>query len=241
MASPTVNYYTAVRAALLRYGLFSTYLVPGKAFFFRGYLPEYPSGPRTCIPSNSTQTPFFAAFFVVPPPRCCSAADRIKGEAVALCSLGALPWMLRHAGALRPAFPCARRAASRNRVLYPPTSFAPSPHSRAQRIPPSNTIVLSCCHLHHDARRKRDGRMPSMPSVIRQSRFNGKGSEGWERGILPSPVGAQRVSFSSEEGGAGAAKNKTEQSRMDEETRRSIGEGDEKAKKSVKTVKVSRV
>lgn len=79
-----------------------------------------------------------------------------------------------------------------------------------------------------------------MSNVIRQSRFNGKGSEGWERGILPSTVGAQRVSFSAEDRGAGAAKNKTEQSRMDEETRRSIGESDEKAKKSMKTVKVSR-
>lgn len=81
--------------------------------------------------------------------------------------------------------------------------------------------------------------MPPMPHVIRHLRFNGKGSERRERGILPSPVGAQRVSFSAEDAGAGAAKNKTEQSRMDEETRRSIGEGDEKAKKSMKTVKLA--
>lgn len=77
-----------------------------------------------------------------------------------------------------------------------------------------------------------------MPRVIRHSRFNGKGSE---RGILASLVGPQRVNFSAEDGGAGAAKNKTEQSRMDEETRRSIGESDEKSKKSMKTVKVRRV
>ena len=83
--------------------------------------------------------------------------------------------------------------------------------------------------------------MPPMPRVIRHSCFNSKGSEGRGRGILPSAVCAQRVSFSAEDRGAGAAKNKTEQSRMDEETRRSIGEGDEKAKKSMKTVKVRRV
>lgn len=189
-------------------------------------------------PFNSTRTPCFGVLARF----ACSAADRTKGTAVVIHSLGALPWMLRHAGALRPAFSCTRRAASRNRVRYPATSFASSPHAQAKRIPPSNTFVLSCCHLHHDARRKRDGSaMPPMPHVIRHLRFNGKGSERRERGILPSPVGAQRVSFSAEDAGAGAAKNKTEQSRMDEETRRSIGEGDEKAKKSMKTVKVSRV
>lgn len=148
--------------------------------------------------------------------------------------------MLRHAGALRPVLSCTGRTASRNRALNPATSYASS--AVAKRIQLSNTITLSCCHLHHDARRIRDGHvMPPMPRVIRYARFNGKGSEGREGGVLAPVVGAQRVSFSAENGGAGAAKNKTEQSRMDEETRRSIGESDEKAKKSMKTVKVRRV
>ena len=52
---------------------------------------------------------------------------------------------------------------------------------------------------------------------------------------------AQRVSFSTEEGGGGArTKNNAEQAQsgMDAETRRSIGEGDKKSEKSMKTVKV---
>ena len=52
---------------------------------------------------------------------------------------------------------------------------------------------------------------------------------------------AQRVSFSAEEGGGGArTKNNAEQAQsgMDAETRRSIGEGDKKSEKSMKTVKV---
>lgn len=51
---------------------------------------------------------------------------------------------------------------------------------------------------------------------------------------------AQRVSFSAEEGGgADGSKNKLDaQAGMDAETRRSIGEGDKKSEKSMKTVKV---
>lgn len=51
---------------------------------------------------------------------------------------------------------------------------------------------------------------------------------------------AQRVSFSAEEGGGARTKNKAEQAQsgMDAETRRSIGEGDKKSEKSMKTVKV---
>ncbi len=64
---------------------------------------------------------------------------------------------------------------------------------------------------------------------------------GLERGALAAMARAQRVSFSAEEGGgAGGTKNKVEQAQagMDAETRRSIGEGDKKSEKSMKTVKV---
>lgn len=53
---------------------------------------------------------------------------------------------------------------------------------------------------------------------------------------------AQQMTLSSEEGAGGlGSRSKAEQAQagMDAETRRSIGEGDKKSKKSMKTVKVS--
>lgn len=60
---------------------------------------------------------------------------------------------------------------------------------------------------------------------------------------MAAVVRAQQMALSSEEEGASGLGSKTKaeqaQAGMDAETRRSIGEGDKKSKKSMKTVKVS--
>lgn len=68
-----------------------------------------------------------------------------------------------------------------------------------------------------------------------------------ERGALAAMARAQQVTFSAAGGGGEASgkNNKAEQaaqqSGMDAETQRSIGEGDKKSEKSMKTVKVGTV
>lgn len=67
--------------------------------------------------------------------------------------------------------------------------------------------------------------------------MNGKGIA-WDGGVLAAVASAQRMNFSAEKGGARKRGGKPKEQTMDEETRKSIGQGDEKTKKSMQTVKV---
>lgn len=143
--------------------------------------------------------------------------------------------MLRHAGVLRPALRSPGRVVSRNQTAF---SAAPWPCSRHTLRPTPNLLRYD---LHHHARRRRDG--GAIPPIPRAYRWSGPFGMGWawESGLSAAVAGAQRMTFSGVERGAGRAKKHKEQqasSTMDEETRRSIGKGDEKAKKSMQTVKV---
>lgn len=143
--------------------------------------------------------------------------------------------MLRHTGALRPVLRCSRRLASSAR-----SSGLPNPHD--PRAASESSIALNrpglllCCRLHHDTSRRRGcNAIPPIP--VRSSKMGDK-RRAWDGGIPAAVAGAQRVSFSAGKEGArkrgGGAKEHT----MDEETRKSIGHGDEKTKKSMQTVKV---
>lgn len=161
-----------------------------------------------------------------------------------------LPFMLRHASALRASAACSRRIGSRNRGRN--ACVAASRGSRGRRddqIPPPSMSpsVVFCSHLHHDARRRRDGGehhtppAPHSPLLLSLGSGNSK-RLALQRGALAAIARAQRATFSAEEGGVGSgsrSKAEVAQSGMDAETRRSIGEGDKKSKDSMKTVKVS--
>lgn len=158
--------------------------------------------------------------------------------------------MLLHAGALRPTISCSRRLASRYRpVCYPPLKLGVGA-SRSKDSPELPVRGLLFCHLHHDARRRRDGSrgaaMPPIPRALRLSRL-GRNDGAWENSVLAATMGAQRVTFSAGDPTSSSGskrrsggKEQSPTSGMDEETRKSIGESDEKAKKSMQTVKVRR-
>ncbi|CAM9682088.1 unnamed protein product, partial [Ectocarpus fasciculatus] len=164
--------------------------------------------------------------------------------------------MLRHASSQRASTVCSRRFAPRNRVHDALASVgAPCCYSKPHRkqIPRSTTpglhILLFRSHLHHDARRRREGNgpIPPVPRPVGLAGGDGKRSA-LERGAMAAIARAQQTALSSsEEGGASGLgskskkKNKAEQAQagMDAETRRSIGEGDKKSKKSMKTVKLA--
>lgn len=127
-------------------------------------------------------------------------------------------------------------------------SIVASSRSKTHHIPRSNPGLLFCSHLHHDAnRRRREGNgndsKPPLPRTLLLSGLVGSNGErsALERGALAAMARAQQVKFSAGEGGGLGSKNKAEQAQsgMDAETQRSIGEGDKKSQKSMKTVKVS--
>lgn len=73
----------------------------------------------------------------------------------------------------------------------------------------------------------------------------GKGGERESWGALEVGLGARRTVFGGSGGGfggggSGSAKSPKQKDTMDEETQRSIRQGDSKTKKSMETVKVSR-
>lgn len=151
--------------------------------------------------------------------------------------------MLRHASALRSAASCPGRIGPRNHRGHHCMSIAASSRSKTHHIPRSNPGLLFCSHLHHDARRRREGN-DSKPPIPRTSLLSGLvGGNGErlavERGALAAMARAQQVTFSAGEGGGAKSKAEQAQSGMDAETQRSIGEGDKKSEKSMKTVKVS--
>lgn len=115
---------------------------------------------------------------------------------------------------------------------YPHNPKAVSTSSAALNRPG----LLFCCHLHHDNTRRRDCN-PMSPTPLRLPRLSGKG-RAWDVGILAAVAGAQQMSFSAEKGESRKRGGKPKEQTMDEETRKSIGQGDEKTKKSMQTVKV---
>lgn len=157
--------------------------------------------------------------------------------------------MLRHVSALRSSASCPRRIGPRNHRGHHCISVAASSRSKPHHVPRSpNPGLLFCSHLHHDARRRREGSdsKPPIPRTSLLSGIVGGNSErlALERGALAVMARAQQVTFSAgaeARGRGGGVKNKAEQAQsgMDAETQRSIGEGDKKSEKSMKTVKVS--
>eukprot|EP00903_Cladosiphon_okamuranus_P009592 g9131.t1 len=96
--------------------------------------------------------------------------------------------------------------------------------------------------------RRRDGgsdsRAPVPRTLLLSGLVGGNGERSaLERGALAPMARAQQVAFSAagEAGGGGGVKDKAEQAQsgMDAETQRSIGEGDKKSEKSMKTVKLA--
>ncbi|CAN0236012.1 unnamed protein product [Ectocarpus sp. 6 AP-2014] len=153
--------------------------------------------------------------------------------------------MLRHAGSLRASTVCSRRFASRNRVHDAVATVGAPCCSKPHRyqIPRSTPGLPYCSHLHHDARRRRegDGPIPPVPRPVGLAGGDGKRSA-LGRGAMAAIARAQQMALSSEEGAGGlGSRSKAEQAQagMDAETRRSIGEGDKKSKKSMKTVKLA--
>ncbi|CAM9970505.1 unnamed protein product, partial [Ectocarpus sp. 12 AP-2014] len=153
--------------------------------------------------------------------------------------------MLRHAGSLRASTVCSRRFTSRNRVHDALATVGAPCFSKPHRyqIPRSTPGLPFCSHLHHDARRRRegDGPIPPVPRPVGLTGGDGKRSA-LGRGAVAAIARAQQMALSSEEGAGGlGSKSKAEQAQagMDAETRRSIGEGDKKSKKSMKTVKLA--
>lgn len=168
--------------------------------------------------------------------------------------------MLRHASSLRVSFACYGRVGSRNRGLYASISIAESSRSRTSdysyssntssrhNMPHSSACLVCCSSLHNDANRRRRQGDDFAPPVPRATLLSGlvggdRNRLALERDALAAMAGAQRATFSAEGGGGGVlgSRSKAEQAQsgMDAETRRSIGEGDKKSKKSMKTVKVS--
>lgn len=173
--------------------------------------------------------------------------------------------MLSRAHSLRVPSACFGRLGSRNRGRHASISIAElsrsrttdscssisgrssSPHNKY--VPHSRSGVVLCSHLHSDANRRRRQADDFAPPVPRATLLSGLvGGDGkrlaLERDALAAMASAQRATLSSAEGGGAGgvgSKSKAEQAQagMDAETRRSIGEGDKKSKKSLKTVKVS--
>lgn len=165
---------------------------------------------------------------------------------VACCSLFSSAFhlleMLRHGSALRCAASCSGRIGLRNRRGHHYMSIAAASRPNTHHIPRSSAGLLFCAHLHHDARRRREGNGsgPPIPRTSLVSGLVGSNRErlALERSALAAMARAQQaMMFSSGEGGV---KNKAEQAQagMDAETKRSIGEGDKKSEKSMQTVKV---
>lgn len=168
--------------------------------------------------------------------------------------------MLRHAGALRP---CLRHwpIGARNRASYPSALLrtAASPlgaRSQLCNTQPDGVVVypagaLICAQLHHDARHRRVGNTKpafsmSKPLLVSDGLAFGEGGTLASWGTLAHGVGPRRTIFSGgeEEGlfgkwfGAGQGAKSKMKDTVDEETRTSIRRGDDKTKRSMKTVKV---
>lgn len=154
--------------------------------------------------------------------------------------------MYRYTGALRYVSYGPRRLTVRSRLhSLPPKldSVALVGRSRHYRRPTS-TVVF--CHLHHDARRRRTsiGSIPIVPYSFCLSTRDNK-VKVWDT-VVPAtvaiPVVEQRMAFSSSGSPPSGRRRYPSKDRrstnMDEGTRKSIRQSDEKDKKSMRTVKV---
>lgn len=173
--------------------------------------------------------------------------------------------MLRHAGALRPG--CSRPVATRSRSSYQ-LSLRTTAHYREARAPapatqcssrqpafsPPKVLVCAYLHKHAAGRIRKRGNGLTFAPIRNDAIFLGglPLGKGWGqdgRGALDAGLSTRRTIFGGSGGwfgkwvgvgSGGSAKSPKPKDTMDEETQRSIRQGDSKTKKSMETVKVSR-
>ncbi|CAM9889355.1 unnamed protein product, partial [Ascophyllum nodosum] len=158
--------------------------------------------------------------------------------------------MIRHTAALRCALYSSQRLASRSRLPFFISKLDPAALSGRSRYVPRHFPTLIFCYLHHDSRRRR-GSNTAMSPAFPADRIRGLDCEigEWCTGVLAAAAvstGGQRTAFSSGNSPTSGRPKQPMKERppsssttMDEETRRSIGESDKKAKKSMKMVKLA--
>lgn len=154
--------------------------------------------------------------------------------------------MYRYTGALRYVSYGPRRLTVWSRLHSLPSKLDPVALSGRPRHFRRPTATVAFCNLHHDARRRRTsiGSMPIIPYSLCLSTRDGKVTV-WEA-VVPAnaaiSVVGQRMTFSSSDSPPSGRRRYPSKDRrstnMDEGTRKSIRQSDEKDKKSMRTVKV---